>query len=82
MILGGFFEKVKAISPDEVRAIIKETSTNEYCLLDVRQPVEYEQGHIPGARLIPLAELQSNLNKIQADRMTSVYCRSGNRCRR
>ncbi len=60
---------------------IKEKSTNEYCLLDVRQPVEYEQSHIPGARLIPLAELQSNLNKIQPDRMTIVYCRSGNRSR-
>lgn len=81
MILGSFFQKVKSVSPDEVRSIIKEKSTNDYCLLDVRQPDEYEQSHIPGARLIPLAELQPNLNKIQPDRMTIVYCRSGNRSR-
>ena len=81
MILGSFFQKVKSISPDEVRNIIKVKSTNEYCLIDVRQPGEYEQGHIPGARLIPLAELQSNLDKIRFDRMTIVYCRSGNRSR-
>ena len=81
MILGSFFQKVKSVSPDEVRTIIKEKSTDEYCLLDVRQPGEYEQGHIPGARLVPLAELQSNLDKIQPDRMTIVYCRSGNRSR-
>ena len=81
MILGSFFQKVKSVLPDEVRSIIKEKSTNEYCLLDVRQAGEYEQGHIPGARLIPLAELQSNLNQVQPDRMTIVYCRSGNRSR-
>ncbi len=81
MILGSFFQKVNSILPDEVRKIIKEKSTDEYCLLDVRQPGEYEQGHIPGAKLIPLAELQSNLNRIHPDRMTIVYCRSGNRSR-
>ena len=81
MILGSFFQKVKSILPEEVRKIIKEKSTDEYCLLDVRQPGEYEQGHIPGAKLIPLAELQSNLDRIQPDRMTIVYCRSGNRSR-
>jgi hypothetical protein len=47
MILGGFFQKVKSILPEEVRKIIKEKSADEYCLLDVRQPGEYEQGHIP-----------------------------------
>ena len=81
MILGGFFQKVNSISPDEVRKIIKEKDTDEYCLLDVRQPSEYEEGHLPGAKLIPLAELQSNWNSIQPDRMTIVYCRSGNRSR-
>lgn len=81
MLLGGFFQKVKSISPDEVREIIKKKSADEYCLLDVRQPGEYEQGHLPGAKLVPLAELQFNLDKIKPDRMTIVYCRSGNRSR-
>ncbi len=81
MILGGFFQKVKPISPDEVRRVIKEKKTDTYCLLDVRQPGEYEQGHIPGAKLIPLAELPSALSGIRSDRMTIVYCRSGNRSR-
>ena len=56
MILGSFFQKVKSILPDEVRKIVKEKSTDQNDMLDVRQPSEYEQGHIPGARLIPLAE--------------------------
>ena len=81
MVLGGFFQKVKSISPDEVREIIKNKGADEYCLLDVRQPGEYEQGHLPGAKLIPLSELQFNLDKIRPDRRTIVYCRSGNRSR-
>lgn len=81
MILGSLFKKVNSISPDEVRTIIKEKSAAQYHLLDVRQPSEYEQGHIPGAELIPLAELQSNFNRLHPDRITIVYCRSGNRSR-
>ena len=81
MILGSFFQKVNSILPDEVRKIIKEKSADEYCLLDVRQPGEYEKSHIPGAKLIPLPELQSDLFRIHPDRMTIVYCRSGNRSR-
>ena len=81
MILGSLFKAVKSITPEEVRKIIKEKSADRYSLLDVRQPSEYEQGHIPGAELIPLAELQFNLNRLQPDKMTIVYCRSGNRSR-
>jgi rhodanese-related sulfurtransferase/rubrerythrin len=81
MILGSFYQRVKSIPPQEVRKIIKEKSTSDYCLLDVRQPSEYEQGHLPGAKLIPLAELLSKMNTLQSNRMTIVYCRSGNRSR-
>ncbi len=81
MIFGSFFNRAKSITADEVRTLIKEKSTDQYCLLDVRQPGEYEQGHIPGARLIPLAELPSKLNQVKSDVMTIVYCRSGNRSR-
>lgn len=81
MILGSLFRKVKSISPDEVRTILKERNADQYCLLDVRQPSEYEQGHIPGAVLIPLTELPSNVNRLEPEKMTIVYCRSGNRSR-
>ena len=81
MILGSMFKRVKSITVDEVRVLIKEKSLDQYCLLDVRTPSEYEQGHIPGAKLIPLAELPSKLNRVKADVTTIVYCRSGNRSR-
>ena len=79
MILGSFFQPVKSISTDEVRAIVKNKRAEEYCLLDVRQPNEYATGHLPGAILIPLGDLPSRIEDIDSAKPVIVYCRSGNR---
>lgn len=48
-------------------------------ILDVRQPEEWNAGHIPGAMLIPLGDLQKRLTEVPKDRQVVVVCRSGNR---
>jgi rhodanese-related sulfurtransferase len=48
-------------------------------ILDVRQPEEWDQVHIPGATLIPLGELASRVNEVPRDQEVVVVCRSGNR---
>lgn len=48
-------------------------------VIDVRQPSEYEEGHIPGAVNIPLRELAANVDKIPTDTQVFVYCASGYR---
>jgi rhodanese-related sulfurtransferase len=48
-------------------------------ILDVRQPEEWDAGHIPGATLIPLGELASRVGEVPADQQVVVVCRSGNR---
>jgi rhodanese-related sulfurtransferase len=48
-------------------------------MLDVREPDEWSAGHIPGATLIPLGELESRLAELPVDQPIVVYCRSGNR---
>ena len=48
-------------------------------ILDVREPNEWEAGHIPGATLIPLGELESRLDEVPTDQSVVVVCRSGNR---
>ena len=45
----------------------------EYQLLDVRQPGEYEKGHLPGAILIPVRELSSRLAELDPAKRTFVY---------
>lgn len=48
-------------------------------LFDVRQPDEYEQGHAPGARLVPLGEVPDRLGEFPTDQTVYVICRSGGR---
>ena len=50
-------------------------------LIDVRQPEEHAEVHIPDSMLIPLGELPARLDDLEPyrDREVIVYCRSGNR---
>ena len=48
-------------------------------VLDVRQPDEYEAGHVPGAVLVPLGELEFRQSELPADRPLLVICKSGGR---
>jgi len=48
-------------------------------LVDVRQPGEYEAGHVPSARLIPLQELPQRVSELPADEEIFVICRTGSR---
>ncbi len=48
-------------------------------VIDVRQPDEYAEGHVPGARLIPLAEVPDRLDEVPSDEAVLVICKSGGR---
>lgn len=50
-------------------------------LLDVREPGEYSEIHAPNAKLIPLGQISSRLQEIEAykDKPIIVMCRSGRR---
>jgi rhodanese-related sulfurtransferase len=51
----------------------------ESVLVDVREPSEYQSGHIPNAINIPLRTLTDNLDKIVRDRPVVLYCSTGYR---
>ena len=51
-------------------------------VIDVREPDEYTGGHVPGAELIPLGAVASNLDRFAADATTYVICKSGVRSMR
>jgi len=48
-------------------------------ILDVREPDEWDEYHIPGATLIPLGELSARASELPSGRDIIVVCRSGNR---
>jgi len=72
-------EEYQEISVERLRDYMEKHGENEYLLVDVRQPGEYAQGHIPGAVLIPLGEIPGRLRELPVDRDIIVYCRSGKR---
>lgn len=51
-------------------------------LIDVREPHEWQIGHIPGARLIPLGDLPSRLSELDPSREILLQCKSGGRSSR
>lgn len=50
-------------------------------LVDVRQPDEYEAGHVPAARLVPLSVVPEHVDSFTGTPELLVICRSGARSR-
>ena len=67
------------ITAQEAKVIMD--SQEDYTILDVRTQEEYDQGHIPGAILIPDYEIEEKAEQVlrDKDQLLLVYCRSGRR---
>jgi rhodanese-related sulfurtransferase len=66
----------------EVVAEMIDSGAQEFLLLDVRSPGEYQRGHIPTAVNVPIRVLEMNPPRVPEDRLIIAYCRSGNRSAR
>ena len=67
------------ISGAEAKALMD--SESDYIILDTREQYEYDEGHIPGAILIPYGKIADRAEKElhDKDQLILVYCRSGRR---
>ena len=70
---------VHQIEPKQAGKFLDEVRLGARTLLDVRQDFEYAEGHLPGARHIPLPELSERLGELDKHLPILVYCRSGMR---
>lgn len=52
---------------------------DQVTVIDVREPSEYEAGHVAGAVLIPTGQVPNRLGEIPTEGTVIVMCRSGNR---
>ena len=69
-----YFKRVPTWTPETVRKFLDEHREDEYNLVDVRTPKEYEEdGHLPGARLIPVDKLKERLSELDPKKTTIVY---------
>jgi len=65
-------DRLTARTAAELAALLDEDAV---VVLDVRPAEEYRAGHIPGARSIPVAELERRLRELPTDREIVAYCR-------
>jgi rhodanese-related sulfurtransferase len=71
-ILHGTFRQVPVL---QVRKLVQEKAF----ILDVREKMEWENGHVIGANHIPLSELRTRLEEVPKDQPVYIHCRSGQR---
>ena len=73
-------EELGDVTPPELAARIDRG--DDFDLIDVREPNEWNLGRLPGARLVPLGTLNQALETFDPGREIVVYCRSGARSAR
>jgi rhodanese-related sulfurtransferase len=69
--------KVSMMTAAEAKAALN--GTERPLLIDVRQPEEFQAGHIEGARLIPLSQLGQRMKELPSDKPILCVCQSGSR---
>jgi len=63
---------VKSLTEEEFRAGYRKAQ-----LIDIREPDEYNAGHILGSRNIPLSQLRMRYKEIRPDQPVYLYCQNG-----
>ena len=66
----------RQMSADELAAAMQ---SGEVRVLDVRDPAEWEGGHLPGVPNVPLGYLEERLEQVPRDRPVVVHCQGGGR---
>lgn len=80
----GLSEKVDGYENTDIQHTLKHWKAGDqspvpFMLLDVRTAEEYANGHIKGALLIPVQELQQRISEVPKDKQVYIYCHSGGR---
>lgn len=71
---------MKTVNVIEGKKLIEENFENDnFQVIDVRSQMEYNSGHIPGSRLLPLDEINQWYDDLDKDKTYLFVCRSGGR---
>jgi rhodanese-related sulfurtransferase len=81
-VYGGFLFGRSIAQKRYMKTLSQEEFTNGYRkaqLIDVRESNEFDNGHILGARNVPLTQLKMRKAEIRKDKPVYLYCQSGQR---
>lgn len=68
---------LRNVVPHTIARLLGEGCSGGLLLLDVREPWEWMQGHLPGAMHIPLGDLERRAGEVDPTRPVVVYCKGG-----
>ena len=74
--------RIIAVSAKEAAALINNhNGDNDFAILDIRTPGEFQSGHLPDAILVDFYSqtFSDQLNRLDKEKSYLVYCRTGNR---
>lgn len=74
-------QRAEEISVQDLQQLMRLEDEDSFEVIDVRQDDEYLQGHIPGARHIPVGEVMKRLGELRPGRLHVFYCQVGVRSR-
>lgn len=77
-LLGGGAGNANNLSAADYKTQYVQTNT-PHRLVDVRSAQEFAEGHVTGAKNIPVQELPQRLAELPKDKPIMLYCRSGSR---
>ena len=63
------------LTPETAQSLLDKVRSGDVVLLDVRPAAEFRAAHIPGARSVPLEELQTRIRELPRDKDIVAYCR-------
>jgi sulfur-carrier protein adenylyltransferase/sulfurtransferase len=69
----------KTLTSAEFKEYVQTHEEKNYLVIDVRQAPEYEEAHIPGAKLMSLPEVETRLFTLPSNRDLIFYCANGGR---
>lgn len=72
------YQGISHIDSEELYELLQDTN-NSHLIIDVREPHEYEQAHIPGIPLIPMGNIPQYADQLDKEREYVFVCRSGQR---
>ena len=73
MNLWGLLQSVPSVTAADLKRELGSAGSASLVLLDVREPAEYERGHLPGARHIPLGQLADRARELDPAKRIVTY---------
>jgi ArsR family transcriptional regulator len=74
-VVSGYFDDRDSFEPVSHEELTRRMRDGLVTVIDVRPADEYAQGHLPGAKSIPLTDLKRRLSRLPRDKEIVAYCR-------